>query len=197
MRGFLAASLLGCLLGPAALFADDPADGHLVIRIKEIDSEAVARIDLQNVDTGELVKVRTGKCKSAGIDSRICLVPAAPGRYFWSRFEIEYKLRGAASQLEVPGVRRTQPGSADDSVEVVANVINYVGDWELVNIRPWHEPLDMREYSVEIHQVPETLQLIFERFPDAAGEYEIYLSMLGKSAISLRDFLKLVEKQSE
>ena len=197
MKRLLATLFLCCFLNSISGLADDTADGHLLIRINEVHSEAIARIDLTHVDTGAIVKIRSNTCSEGGVNSRVCLVPAPAGRYFWSRFEFVYKLRGAQSYLDGPGLRRTAPGSSHDSVEIIAGAINYIGDWELDDVVKQGALFRRQNYSVDIHQNPKTLQLFYERFPDAAAEYEVYLSMLGKSAISLRDFLKLVEQQAE
>jgi len=192
-----AASVLCCVFFVLPCYADDPADGFLLIRMTEADNEAVANLDLTNVDTGAVVEIRSNKCSKGGVSSRICLVPATAGRYFWTRFEMIFRLRGARSAVEAPGIRRTSPGSSEDSVEIVAGAISYIGDWRLDDGDVWNSHSHQRRYSVDIRQNFEALQQFYEHFPDEAANYEIYLSMLGKEAISLRDFLKLVERESE
>jgi hypothetical protein len=193
----LAASFLCCCFCSIACLADDKADTYLLIRVNEVHNEAIARIDLTHVDTGSIVRIRSNTCNKGSVSSRICLVPAPAGRYFWTRFDMVYLLRGAQSRVEGPGIRRTTPESPSDSVEIVAGAINYIGDWQLDNIAQSHRHSHRPDYSVGIRQDPKALQEFYEHFPDEAAGYEIYLSMRGKKAISLRDFLKLVEQQTE
>jgi hypothetical protein len=54
-----------------------------------------------------------------------------------------------------------------------------------------------RRWSVDIRQNKKTPGRLFEEFPGYANRYEIYLSMMGKKAISLREFLSIVEEHSE
>lgn len=197
MRRLLAASLLCSLLCSLICVADDAGDGYLLIRVYEVDNEAIARIDLTHLDTGDIVRIRSNTCHEGSLSSRVCLVPAPAGRYFWSRFELAYKIRGTQSYLDGPGLRRTAPGSSGDSIEIVAGAINYIGDWELNHVPKQGARFRRKNISVDIQQNHKTLQLFYESFPDEAAQYEIYLSMLGKEAISLRDFLKLLEQQDK
>ncbi len=111
------------------------------------------------------------------------------------------------SRIQDPAIIRDEPGSASDTFEIIAGAINYVGDWEM-NIRSGNveqrsltgAPADVtmvRRWSVDTRQNSETLQKLFEVFPDYANRFGIYLSMMGKKAISLKEFLKIVEQNAE
>ncbi len=96
-----------------------------------------------------------------------------------------------------PPIIREVPGSASDTFEIVPGVINYIGDWEMRISAGDVRSSVTRRWSVDIRQNTKTLGRLFEEFPDYANRYEIYLSMMGKEAISLREFLSIVQEHSE
>lgn len=112
------------------------------------------------------------------------------GRYFWSKYESEYRIGLEHSTLQDPAIRREAPSSASDTFEIIAGTINYIGDWEM-RIRT-EDFTAHRRWSVEISQNKKTLERLFEHFPEYANQYEIYLSMMGKKAVSLQEFLRIV-----
>jgi len=59
-----------------------------------------------------------------------------------------------------------------------------------------HGYLLIRIFGADGERV-ERFEFTFEEFPGYANRYEIYLSMMGKKAISLREFLSIVEEHSE
>jgi hypothetical protein len=110
------------------------------------------------------------------------------------------------SQTQDPAIIRDEPSSAGDTFEIVAGSINYVGDWEM-NISSGNVEqrslssgpsgvTQVRRWSVDTRQNTDTLQRLFEIFPGHTERYGIHLSMMGKQAISLQEFLKLVEQNS-
>ena len=180
--------------------------GYLLIRIVGAGGEKEARFEFTNQDTGYVVKVRTDSCKSAGPNARMCIAVSPPGRYSWSKYESEYRFRFEHSTIQDPAIRREAPGSASDTFEIVSGVINYVGDWEMritsgdVSQRSAGQLAGLsmsRRWSVDISQNTKTLERLFERFPEYTDRYEIYLSMMGKKAISLQEFLEIVQKHSD
>ncbi len=42
-----------------------------------------------------------------------------------------------------------------------------------------------------------TLERLIDRYPDHVNKYEVYLSMMGKKAISLMEFQRIVKELSE
>ena len=88
----------------------------------------------------------------------------------------------------------------DDTFEIVSGAINYVGDWEMriTFIFTGHadSPTYNNTWSVDIQQNTKSLERLFDLFPEYTARYPISLSMMGKEAISLQDFLKLVETNS-
>jgi len=81
----------------------------------------------------------------------MCLIISPAGRYYWSRYESEYRIRFEYSKIQDLPISREAPSSADDTFEIA---------------------------------------------PDYANNFDIYLSMMGKEAISLREFLQIVQEQS-
>jgi hypothetical protein len=43
----------------------------------------------------------------------------------------------------------------------------------------------------------ETVERLIDRYPEYTKRYEIYLSMMDKNAISLKEFLKIVKEHSD
>lgn len=195
-RFFTLSFLCVCFFSPACL-ADSTADGYLLVRILETDNEAAAKLDLRHLDSGAVIKIRSESCSKGSVNSRICLIPAAPGRYFWTRFEMTYNLRGAQSYIEGPSLWRDELDSSDDSVEIVAGGVSYIGDWELGSDNQWSPASARQNLTIKVGLDKTTLQLFYDNFPDVANRYEIYLSVRGKKAVSLQDFLKNVQPQSE
>jgi hypothetical protein len=122
----------------------------------------------------------------------MCLEGVPRGRYFWSKYASEHRVGLEFSRNQDPVIEQKQPSSASDTFQIVAGVINYAGDWD---ISITSEGLS-RRYSVDIEQNIKTLQRLFERYPDYANTYEIYLSMMGREAISFVEFQKIIEQQS-
>jgi hypothetical protein len=133
----------------------------------------------------------------------MCIVISPPGRYFWSKYEAEYRIRMEKSTIQDPPITRERPSTASDTFEIISGVINYIGDWEMrITAGDYFEADDIksavtRRWSVDIRQNKKTLGRLFEEFPGYANRYEIYLSMMGKKAISLREFLSIVEEHSK
>jgi len=78
------------------------------------------------------------------------LVILPSGRYFWSKYESEYRIGLEHSTLQDPAIRREAPSSASDTFEIIAGAINYIGDWEM-RIRT-EDFTAHRRWSVEISQ---------------------------------------------
>lgn len=169
--------------------------GYLLIRILASSSEKIARFEFTSYGTGYVVKIRPETCESAGSNARICLVILPSGRYFWSKYESEYRIGLEHSTLQDPAIRREAPSSASDTFEIIAGAINYIGDWEM-RIRT-EDFTAHRRWSVEISQNKKTLERLFEHFPEYANQYEIYLSMMGKKVVSLQEFLRIVAEHSD
>jgi hypothetical protein len=166
--------------------------GYLLIRFVASSGERITRFDITNVDTGEVVRTNPDLCRSAGANAWMCLEGVPRGRYFWSKYASEHRVGLEFSRNQDPVIEQKQPSSASDTFQIVAGVINYAGDWD---ISITSEGLS-RRYSVDIEQNIKTLQRLFERYPDYANTYEIYLSMMGREAISFVEFQKIVEQQS-
>jgi hypothetical protein len=118
----------------------------------------------------------------------------AGGRYFWSKFEPDYRIGAAPAKVFFHRpFGQNAPSSASDTFEIVPGVINYVGDW---TIRITEEGLS-RKWSVKVNSNVKTLERLVDRYPEYTNRYEIYLSMMGKKAISLLEFQKIVEEHSD
>jgi hypothetical protein len=174
-----------------------PSHGYLLIRIAGASGERIERFEFTNQETGYVVTMRTDVCKPAGPRARMCIVISPPGRYFWSKYEVEYRIGIEPSQNQDPPIIRETPGSASDTFEIAPGVINYIGDWEMRISAGDVRSSGTRRWSVDIRQNTKTLGRLFEEFPDYSNRYEIYLSMMGREAISLREFLSIVQEHSE
>ena len=174
-----------------------PSHGYLLIRIAGANGERIERFEFTNQETGYVVTMRTDVCKPAGPRARMCIVISPPGRYFWSKYEVEYRIGMEPSLNQDPPIIREAPGSTSDTFEIAPGVINYIGDWEMRISAGDVRSSGTRRWSVDIRQNTKTLGRLFEEFPDYSNRYEIYLSMMGKEAISLREFLSIVLEHSE
>ena len=181
--------------------------GYLFVRLVGASDRMDVRFNFTNQDNGYVVKVNSAECESSGANARTCMVVASPGRYFWSKYESEVRVRLEKSRIQDPPINRDKPGSAADTFEIMAGAINYIGDWEMKirsgnvdqrSISSTPENVTMvRRWSIDTQQNTATLQGLFVDYPDYANRYGIYLSMMGKKAVSLQEFLKIIEQNSE
>lgn len=195
---------LCCVLLAAPVLADESSNksadaltlqanhGYLLIRIVGTSGERITRFDLTHVDTGDVVKTRSDMYKSAGPNAWMFLLPVPAGRYFWSKYSSDYSFGLELSRSQDPMIGQTEPSSASDTFEVVPDVINYAGDWK---IRISSDGPN-RRWTKDVSQNVKTLQRLFERFPEYTEKYEIYLSMMGKEAISFVEFQRIIKQHS-
>ncbi len=169
-----------------------PDHGFLLIRIVGASGERIKRLDFTNVDTRKIIKTRSDMYKSAGPNAWMCLLPLPAGRYFWSKYASDYSIGLELSRNQDPVIGQKEPSSASDTFEIVPGVINYAGDWKIRIASDGPS----RRWSVDVNQNIKTLERLFERYPKYANKYEIYLSMMGKEAISFVEFQKIVEQHS-
>lgn len=195
--GKLAILHLSCLSVANTTFAEQspdeialsPGDGFLLIRLICNEGERVGRLDFKNLQTGVVITTRTDSYKSAGHKAWMALLALPEGRYFWSEYEHFYRIGNEQPRLNTRLTRTGGAVSTNETFEVVSGVINYAGDWVMrIN---WHrlDPiigLDMK-----------TLERLIDRYPDHVNKYEVYLSMMGKKAISLMEFQRIVKELSE
>ena len=170
-----------------------PGFGYLFIRILGSRDERVPRIEFSNLDSEYVAITRSDKCQSAGPNAWACLEMLPPGRYFWSKYQSDHRIGMERSTNQDPVIRREVPSSKSDSFEIVADVVNYVGDWNM----KLTELSESRRWSMDVRQNSQTIGRLYELYPETANRYEIYLSMMGKKAISLQEFLKIMEKNSK
>ena len=132
----------------------------------------------------------------------MCLVIAPAGRYFWSHYEAQYFVRMEPSKIQDPAINRDKPSSPDDTFEIAPDVLNYIGDWEVDYSSGSVDPralrhagtiMAQRKWDIDIAVEPSSISMIFDVFPDFTDRYEISLSMMGKEAISLAEFIRLVQ----
>jgi len=192
----LACLLLSLPALPATAADEDtlPAGhGYMLILIDVDHSERVSRFAFTEVDTKEETRIRMDAFTVAGSSAWMALVAAPAGRYFWSEYESIYGIAVTQTRDFDHIFRRTAPGSADDTFEVVAGVVNYIGDWMMRVVASERssrlEPVIRYEKS--------TLERYVTQYPELVNVYPIYVSMLGKAAISLDELAKIIESQSE
>ena len=184
------------VLAPALAGADDtplpPGHGYVLIRFEVNQRQKIGRFAVRNVDTREEARFPRDDFRSAGASAWMALVAVPEGRFFWSEWEETYgntavELRNLSEMY----MRRT-PTSADDSFEVVAGVVNYIGDWTMRVVSS--EP---RRLDPVIRYEKATLERYVEQYPEHVNKYPIYLSMMGKAAISLDELAKIMQSQPE
>ena len=82
---------------------------------------------------------------------------------------------------------------ADDIFEVKSGVVNYVGDWDLKN--DWSRAGSMLKIDVTYDFA--VFKNALEHFPEHLRKFEIHISMKGRQAISLTNFVEIVKRQSK
>lgn len=192
----LACLLLSLPALPATAADEDTlpsGHGYLLIRVELGHSERVSRFSFTEVDTKEETRIHMDAFTAAGATAWMALVAAPAGRYYWSEYESIYGIAVTQTRDFDHIFRRTAPGSADDTFEVVTGVVNYIGDWTMRVVATERssrlEPIIGYEKS--------TLERYITQYPELVNEYPIYVSMLGKAAISLDELAKIIESQSE
>ncbi len=179
-----------CVLFWAASLADEAplpsGQGYMLIRIKLNQGERVGTLAMSSVDTNEVIRYRTNSFEPAGSSAWMALVAMPAGRYFWSEYETSFGTNVEASRNLTQMYKRNSPGSASDTFEIVSGVINYVGDW-VMRVVPSHRS----RLDPIIDYDKSTLERYLEQYPEHANKYEVYLSIMGKEAISLQELSKL------
>jgi len=192
-------TLLACLMVSTPALPDEeagdaalPADhGYMLIHVDVNSRERINVFSFTEVDTGHQVTTRKNVYRSVGVNAWMALVAAPSGRYFWSEYE-------AIAGSVVEGTRnldalfgRSAPNSADDTFEIVPGVVNYVGDWRMHIVSA-----NRRRIDPIISLETSTLQRYVEEYPELATKYPVYVSMMGKKAISLDELAKMMKSQS-
>ena len=192
--------MLGCILPTAPALPDEvasdavlPADhGYLLIRVSVNRKERINVFAFRNVDTNDEVRLNHRSFVAAGSSAWMALVSAPTGRYFWSEYAPTFSIAVENDQQLGQTYARTAPKSADDSFEIAAGAVNYVGDWRMKVVSTAR-----RRLEPAIQYNTSTLERYVEQYPELAGRYEIYMSMMGKAAISLNELAKILEDQAE
>jgi hypothetical protein len=190
-RNFLIAITAGiCTSFAGASLADDVPlssdQGYMLIRISLNKGERIGTLAMSNVDTKEVIRSRTKSFEMSGSNAWMALVAMPSGRYFWSEYETSFGSSTDSARNSSQMYRRTSPGSASDSFEIVPGVVNYVGDWTMPVVASQQAKLDpFIEYDKS------TLERYLAQYPEHANKYEIYLSVMGKAAISLQELAKI------
>lgn len=192
----LACLLLSLPALPATAVAEETlpsGHGYMLIRVEVNHSERISRFAFTQVDTKEETLIHMDAFTAAGATAWMAVVAAPAGRYYWSEYESIYGIAIAQTRDFDHTYRRTAPGSADDTFEIVTGVVNYIGDWMMRVVASERssrlEPIIGYEKS--------TLERYVTEYPELVNEYPIFLSMMGKAAISLDEMAKIIESQSE
>ncbi len=191
--------LLACLMVSTPALPDEvtgeaalpPDHGYMLIHVDVNQRERINTFSFTEVDTKYEVKTRMKSFRSAGVNAWMALVAVPSGRYFWSEYE-------AIANSSVEGSRnldslfgRSAPSSADDSFQIVSGVVNYVGNWRMHFMSS-----DRRRIDPIISYETSTLQRFVEEYPELANKHQVYVSMMGKAAISLDELVKIMNSQS-
>jgi hypothetical protein len=180
---------IGCLFFSGPNLADEavlPSDyGYMLIRLNLTARERVDLLEMSNVDTNYVIRIRNNSFESAGLNAWMALVSMPKGRYFLSEYQAKIGMTITEMQGLAQRHRRRAPESADGTFEIVSGAVNYVGDWT------------MRTDSsrrIQLNEVVEfkksTLERYVTQYPEYSNKFEIYLSVMGKEAISLDELVK-------
>lgn len=179
-------SAMGPLLIPGTIVADDtalpPDHGFMLIRLQLSANERVDMLQMSNRDTNQVVSIRGKSFQAAGVHAWLALAAVPRGRYFIS--EYVPKLGVAASERQLLGTRFrwNAPDSDRETFEIAPGVVNYVGDWTMRINASRRTPL-----NPVIQFDKSTLELYIAQYPERANNFEVYLSAIGKKAISLSE----------
>ena len=186
----------GCLFFSSPSLADEallPSEhGYMLICLKLTPRERVDILAMSNVDTNEVIRIRRKSFVPAGVNAWMALVAMPNGRFFMSEYQPMFGVVGEEAQQLNRRHRRTAPGSNSDTFEIVPGVVNYVGDWTMrveTSRRAKLNPIVEFDKS--------TLERYVTQYPEYSNRYEIYLSVMGKDAISLDELVKIAEEQSD
>ncbi len=192
--------LLACLMVSTPALPDEvtgeaalpPDHGYMLIHVDVNQRERINSFSFTEVDTKYEVKTRMKSFRSAGVNAWMALVAVPSGRYYWSEYE-------AIANSSVEGSRnldslfgRSAPSAADDSFEIVSGVVNYVGNWRMHVVSS-----NRRRIDPIISYETSTLQRYIEEYPELANKHQVYVSMMGKAAISLDELVKIMKSRSE
>jgi len=137
LRRVKLALILGssCLLFSSQSLADEPLlpseHGYMLIRLNLTSRERVGILAMFNVDTNDAIRIRRKSFESVGVNAWMALVAMPNGRYFLSEYQPMFGIVGEEAQKLNRRHRRSAPGSASDTFEIVPGVVNYVGDWTM------------------------------------------------------------------
>lgn len=192
-RKFLIATTTGiCTLFAGASLADDAPlssdQGYMLIRVSLNKGERIGTLAMSNVDTNEIIRSRTKNFELSGSNAWMALVAMPSGRYFWSEYETSLGSSTDSARNSSQMYRRKSPGSASDTFEIVPGAVNYVGDWTMRVVASQRGQLDPI-----IAYDKSTLERYLAQYPEKANKYQIYLSVMGKAAISLEELAKITE----
>ena len=191
---------LCCLFASSPTLADESPDeialqpgyGYLLIRVVGKQGERVGRLEMTNPDTGYVIKTYSRMYKSAGLYAWMCLVAVPEGRYFVSEYTPRVGDHFGGVWWNLEPIRLEAPSSTSNTFEIAPGVINYVGDWTMQS--QWRR--QKLEMEPDVNFDMKTLERLIDRYPEYANRYDIYLAMMGKKAISLEEFRKIVEEHS-
>jgi len=145
---------------------------------------------MTNVDTKEVIETNSDMYSSAGLSAWISLVPMPAGRYYWSKYEPDYRIGLEQSIIQYRPVEPRSPGLPDEVFEIVPGVINYAGDWTIrKRIRD--------RWVIKVNPDIKTLQHLVDSYPEYANSYEVYLTLRGSKPISLPELQQRIEAESE
>jgi hypothetical protein len=190
---------LACLMVSTPALSDEVTDeaalppdhGYMLIHVDVNSRERINVFSFTDVDTGHEVTTRKNSYRSVGVNAWMALVAVPSGRYFWSKYEALGSSSVESSRNLDSLFGRGAPGSADDSFEIKPGVVNYVGNWRMHIVSS-----SRRRIDAIISLETSTLQRYVEEYPELATKYQMYVSMMGKEAISLDELVKIMNSQS-
>jgi len=191
--------LLACLMASTPALPDEvtevaalpPDHGYILIRVDVNQRERIQTFAFKHVDTKHEVKTHMKSFKPAGVNAWMTILAVPSGRYYWSEYEAAANSTVEASRNLDAVFGRSAPSSADDSFEIISGVVNYIGNWKMRVVS-----IDRRRIDPIINYETSTLQRYVEEYPELANKHQVYVSMMGKAAISLDELVKIMKSQS-
>lgn len=178
--------VVGYLLFPGPVLADvaalPPDQGFVLIRLKLSANERVDLLQMSSRDTEQVVGIRGKSFRAAGVHSWLALVAMPRGRYFISEYVPKLGIAASERQLLGTRFRWNTPDSDRETFEIAPGVVNYVGDWTMRIDTSRRAPMNL-----DIQFDKSTLELYVTQYPEHASKFEIYLSAIGKKAMSLSE----------
>lgn len=164
--------------------------GYLLIRVQTNPRERIKHFFMADFESEAVVTMRIDDFLDMGSSAWMAVVPAPKGRYFLSTYEPFYD-KGTPVGRNLNQIhRRFAPDSADETFEIAAGVINYVGDWKMRLI-----PTKRNSLNPVVTYDVSTLERFATDNLELANSLPIHISRMGEASISLEELAEQAETE--